>query len=129
MGPVVDSNEAMRCEYISTILHTAVSLLKDLLILPQMTVTGAESSGRVDYAIKKIIDSLFEEIICITEGKQNQPGKGVAQNLMQCKSSCDVSNVDFYFRSVHMLTDIIDIDELKHAQEKAEVRRGIRFRV
>ncbi|CAG8747199.1 12997_t:CDS:2, partial [Funneliformis caledonium] len=23
MGPVVDSNEAMRCEYISTILHTA----------------------------------------------------------------------------------------------------------
>src|SRR5215212_5419039 len=59
MGPVVDSNEAMRCEYISTILHTAVSLLKDLLILPQMTVTGAESSGRVDYAIKKIIDGLF----------------------------------------------------------------------
>ena len=112
MGPVVDSNEAMRCEYISTILHTAVSLLKDLLILPQMTVTGAESSGRVDYAIKKIIDGLFEEIICITEGKQNQPGKGVAQNLMQCKSSCDVSNVDFHFSLVS--------DELKHAQEKAE---------
>ncbi|PKK66568.1 hypothetical protein RhiirC2_753248 [Rhizophagus irregularis] len=46
MGPVVDRNEVMRCEYISTILYTAVSLLKDLLILPQMTVTGAESSGR-----------------------------------------------------------------------------------
>ncbi|CAI2174049.1 13048_t:CDS:2 [Funneliformis geosporum] len=45
MGPAVDSNEAIRCEYISTILHTAVSLLKDLFILPQMTVTGAESSG------------------------------------------------------------------------------------
>jgi len=45
----------------------------------------------VDYAIKKIIDGLFEEIICITEGKQNQPGKGVAQNLMQCKSSCDMN--------------------------------------
>ena len=100
MGPVVDSNEAMRCEYISTILHTAVSLLKGLLILPQMTVTDAESSGYVDYTIKK----------------------DVAQNLMQCKSSCDVSNVDFYFRSVHMLTDIIDIDELKHAQEKMKVR-------
>ena len=124
MGPVVDSNEAMRCEYISTILHTAVSLLKDLLILPQMTVTGAESSGRVDYAIKKIIDGLFEEIICITEGKQNQPGKGVAQNLMQCKSSCDVS-VDFIFQFVHVLTDIIDIDELKHAQKKAKSEYGI----
>ena len=35
-----------------------------------------------------------------------------------------VSNVDFYF---YVLTDIIDIDELKHAQEKAEVRQGIRF--
>lgn len=45
----------------------------------------------MDYAIKKIIDGLFEEIICITGGKQNQPGKGVAQNLMQCKSSCDMN--------------------------------------
>ncbi|CAG8534442.1 6533_t:CDS:2 [Funneliformis caledonium] len=27
IGPVVDNNETMRCEYISTILHTAVSLL------------------------------------------------------------------------------------------------------
>jgi len=78
MGLVIDSNEAICCEYISTILHTAVSLLKDLLILPQMTVIGAESSSRVDYAIKKIIDSLFEEIICIIKGKQNQPGKGMA---------------------------------------------------
>jgi hypothetical protein len=30
MGSVVDSNKAMRCEYIPTILHTAVSLLGDL---------------------------------------------------------------------------------------------------
>ncbi|GES74399.1 hypothetical protein RCL_jg9992.t1 [Rhizophagus clarus] len=28
MDPVVDSNEAMRCEYISTILHTAVTSLR-----------------------------------------------------------------------------------------------------
>ena len=52
MGPVVDSNEVMRCEYISTILHTAVSILEGLVILPQMEVSGDESSGRVDYAIK-----------------------------------------------------------------------------
>ncbi|PKY49098.1 hypothetical protein RhiirA4_422686 [Rhizophagus irregularis] len=25
------------------------------------------------------------------KGKQNQPGKGVTQNLMQCKSSCDMN--------------------------------------
>ncbi|GBB99338.1 hypothetical protein RclHR1_34940002 [Rhizophagus clarus] len=67
MGPVVDSNEAMRCEYISTILHTAVSLLEGLVITPQMNVTGEENTGRVDYAIKKILDDLLEEIICITD--------------------------------------------------------------
>jgi hypothetical protein len=99
MGPVVDSNEAMRCEYISTILHTAVSILEGLVILPQMEVSGEESSGRVDYAIKRIIDNLLEEIICITEGKQNLPGIGVAQNLIQCKSSCEVSN-SFFMSSV-----------------------------
>ncbi|RIA93395.1 hypothetical protein C1645_819486 [Glomus cerebriforme] len=53
MDPVVDSNEAMRCEYISTILHTAVSLLEGLVISPQMNVSGSDSFGRVDYAIKK----------------------------------------------------------------------------
>ncbi|GBB98771.1 hypothetical protein RclHR1_33160001 [Rhizophagus clarus] len=89
--PVVDNNEAMRCEYISTILHTAVSLLGGLIISPQLTIIGTESSGRVDYAIKKKLDELLEEIICITEGKQNQPGKGVAQNLMQCRSSCEMN--------------------------------------
>ena len=102
MGPVVDSNEAMRCEYISTILHTAVSILGGLVILPQMNVSGEESSGRVDYAIKKILEDLLEEIICITEGKQNQPGKGVAQNLMQCKSSCEVSNVFLCLASIRL---------------------------
>ncbi|CAG8645333.1 139_t:CDS:1, partial [Funneliformis caledonium] len=59
-----------------------VSLLKDLLILPQMTITDIESSDYINYAIKKIIDSLYEEIIYITEGKQNQLGKDVTQNLM-----------------------------------------------
>ena len=93
MGPVVDNNEAMRCEYISTILHTAVSLLDGLIISPQLTITRTESTGRVDYAIKRTLYELLEEIICITEGKQNQPGKGMAQNLMQCRSSCEVSCV------------------------------------
>jgi len=102
MGPVIDNNEAMRCEYISTILHTAVSIVGELVILPQMNVSGEESTGRVDYAIKKILDDLFKEIICITEGKQNQPGKGVAQNLMQCRSSCEVSNAFLCLASIRL---------------------------
>ena len=62
MGPVVDSSEAMHCEYISMILG-------GLVILPQMSVTGEESSGRIDYAIEKILDDLLEEIICYHQGK------------------------------------------------------------
>ncbi|GBC01975.1 hypothetical protein RclHR1_00440041 [Rhizophagus clarus] len=88
MGPVVDSNEAMRCEYISIILHTAVSLLEDLIITFQANIIGEENTGRVDYAI---ISESLEEIICITEGKPFQATLGVCQNLLQCRSACDVS--------------------------------------
>ncbi|RIA85577.1 hypothetical protein C1645_830581 [Glomus cerebriforme] len=91
MGPVVDSNEAMHCKYISTILHTALSLLEGLIITPQMKITGEINTGRVDYAIKKILDDLLEEIICITEGKQNQATMGICQNLLQCRSACDMN--------------------------------------
>src|SRR3954453_14643246 len=116
MGPVVDSNEAMRCEYISTILHTAVSILEGLVILPQMNVSGEESSGRVDYAIKKILDDLLEEIICITEG--------VAQNLMQCRSSYEVSNTMSSLHSTILISEYtnqsssVNLDEFRYAQEK-----------
>ncbi|CAH1768564.1 5492_t:CDS:2 [Entrophospora sp. SA101] len=72
MGPVIDSNEAMRCEYISAILHLAVTIVKD-------------------YTIKKHLDNTIEKIFCITEGKQYQPGIGMAQNIMQCKNSCDTN--------------------------------------
>ena len=52
MRPVVNSNKTMRCEYISTILHTTISLLKSLVILPQMEVSDDESFGYVNYAKK-----------------------------------------------------------------------------
>ena len=91
IGPIIDNNEAMRCKYISTILHTAVSLLDGLVITPQANIIGEENTGRVDYAIKKIISEILEEIICITEGKQNQATMGICQNLLQCRSACDVS--------------------------------------
>lgn len=50
-----------------------------------MTITVDESTERVDYVIKRIVDKYLEEIICITKGKQNQPSIGVAQNLMHVK--------------------------------------------
>ncbi|POG79328.1 hypothetical protein GLOIN_2v1526767 [Rhizophagus irregularis DAOM 181602=DAOM 197198] len=43
---------------------------KGITMDPQFEVLGEEASGRVDYAIKKIIDAVNEELIAITEGKQ-----------------------------------------------------------
>jgi len=74
MGTLLaDSNEAMRCEYISTILHASLYIVKritekeELTLVPKLEVVGEESTGRVDYAIKAL-----EELICITEGKLHQ---------------------------------------------------------
>src|SRR5436305_2673707 len=50
-------------------------------------VVGEEASGRVDYAIKKIIDVVNEELIAITEGKQKDLVAGFVQNVMQLESS------------------------------------------
>ncbi|CAJ0840096.1 10410_t:CDS:2 [Entrophospora sp. SA101] len=73
--PVVDNNEAMRCEYISSILHSAIHIVKSITkrkitISPQFEVIGEENTGHVDYAIKKILDdtNILEELVCITEG-------------------------------------------------------------
>ncbi|CAG8787782.1 36340_t:CDS:2, partial [Racocetra persica] len=91
MGTILaDSNEAMRCEYISPILHASLYIVKritkkELSIAPQLEV-GEENSGRVDYAIKAL-----EELICITEGKLHQVAMGFAQNLIQCDSALQVN--------------------------------------
>jgi len=82
MGTVVESNEAIRCEYISTILHACIHIVKkytgkEISLNPQFEVVGEENTGRVDYAIKA-----FEELICITEGKQHQISIGFAQVSM-----------------------------------------------
>ncbi len=79
MGPVVESNEAIGCEYISAILHACINIVRELTgkkisLNPQFEVVGEENTGRVDYAIQAL-----EELICITEGKQYQIAIGFAQ--------------------------------------------------
>ena len=92
MGTILaDSNEAMRCEYISAILHASLYIVKritkkELTLAPQLEVVGEESTGRVDYAIKAL-----EELLCITEGKLHQVVMGFAQNLVQCESELQVN--------------------------------------
>jgi hypothetical protein len=54
---VLTSLESMRNEYVSTILHTALRIAeevtkKEFSMKPGYEITGDESCGRVDYAIK-----------------------------------------------------------------------------
>jgi hypothetical protein len=92
IGSTTSSNEAVRCEYISVILYASIFIArriteKRITIDPQLEVVGEEASGRVDYAIKKIIDVVNEELIAITEGKQKDLVAGFVQNVMQLESS------------------------------------------
>src|SRR3990170_3620086 len=92
MGTILaDSNEAMRCEYISAILHASLYIVKriidkELTLAPQLEIIREESTDRVDYAIKAL-----EELLCITEGKLHQVVMSFAQNLVQCESALQVN--------------------------------------
>jgi hypothetical protein len=55
----------MHFEYISMILHIAVGISNLFL----NNISGKKNSGCINYVIKKILDDLLKEIICITEGK------------------------------------------------------------
>src|SRR4051812_13821258 len=59
---------------------------KRISLEPQFEIVE-KTTGQVDYAIKKITDSLNEKLICITKGKQNQEVLGIMQNVMQLESS------------------------------------------
>ncbi|GES95209.1 hypothetical protein GLOIN_2v1502041 [Rhizophagus clarus] len=92
---LTDSNEAMCCEYISTILHASLYIVKriisdkELTLVPQLEVIGKESTGQIDYAIKTL-----EKLICIMEGKLYQVTIGFAQNLVQCENTLQVNKKD-----------------------------------
>jgi len=66
---MTDANEATHCEFISAILHASIAIAKkltsqDIFIVLQKDISGEDSTGRVDYAIKAL-----EDLLCITEGK------------------------------------------------------------
>ena len=76
---MTDANEATRCEFISAILHVSIAIAKkltsqDIFIVLQKDISGEDSTGRVDYAIKAL-----EDLLCITEGKPRNIKIGYAQ--------------------------------------------------
>ncbi|RHZ65476.1 hypothetical protein Glove_315g77 [Diversispora epigaea] len=91
-GPASGSNEAERCHFISTILDLAILITRRITkqkIRPrcQFEIIGNERTGRVDYAIKKVKDIGNEELIAITEAKQNDIEMGFGQNVLQLEAS------------------------------------------
>src|SRR6266496_1455998 len=77
---------------IEGIIHASIFITKRLTkkritLNPQLEVEDGETTGRVDFAIKKIIDTVNGELIIITEGKQKDLVAGFMQNVMQLESS------------------------------------------
>ncbi|CAB5188249.1 unnamed protein product [Rhizophagus irregularis] len=77
---MTDANKAMRCEFISAILHASIAIAKnltsqDIFIVLQKDVFGEDSTGR-DYVIKSL-----EDLLCVAEGKPRNIKIGYAQNL------------------------------------------------
>src|SRR5215207_10641159 len=82
---MTDANEETRCEFISAILHASIAIAKkltsqDIFIVLQKDISGEDSTGRVDYAIKAL-----EDLLCITEGKPRNIKIGYAQVGLQLK--------------------------------------------
>lgn len=82
---------SMRCEYISTILHASLYIVKritkkSLTLKSHFEIVGEESIGNVDYVTKAP-----EELICIAEEKSHQVSIGFAQDLVQCESALQVN--------------------------------------
>ncbi|CAG8624390.1 12332_t:CDS:2 [Dentiscutata erythropus] len=90
----VNSNEKMRREYVSTILHTALRIAeagsdKKFKMDVEYEVNGKKYYGSTDYAI---MESKSENLICITEDKIDRSiQESIAQNIRQLESSHDVN--------------------------------------
>jgi hypothetical protein len=93
IGSAKSSNEAVRCSYIETILLSAMYIVKDITrkrisLESQFEVVGEEATGRVDYAIKKIIDSLNEE-----SPKGNRTRRSWALCRILCNSKAPTTQI------------------------------------
>ncbi len=88
IGSAIGRNKAICCKYIFLILYASIYIAKritkkEITIDFQFKVIGEKASGRVNYAIKKVIDVINKKLIAITERKQKDLVAGFMQNIMQ----------------------------------------------
>ncbi|RGB41257.1 hypothetical protein C1646_810789 [Rhizophagus diaphanus] len=112
---LIDSNDSDRCEYIVTILHAAIYIVRRItgknVTISSLKVIERENTDNVDYTIRET-----EELICVTKSKQHKIATSFAQNLVQleslyqtnkrkCKADVAGSNFDYLYGIVSTATD------------------------
>src|SRR4051812_23678492 len=81
--PIVSSNEATRCEFVSSVIYgIATCYGGQIKVYPQYEVSGSHGRGPVDWAIK-----VGDTIIAVTEAKRENLDQGVGQNVIQLQAS------------------------------------------
>src|SRR4051812_16699197 len=115
MKSMTDANETMRCEFISAILHTSITIAKnltsqDIFIVLQKDISSEDTTGQVDYAIKSL-----EEFLCITEGKPRNIKIGYAQislpYILQLVKRLNFNS--FYFKNLAQLKSAFQTNKKK----------------
>ncbi|KAF0561146.1 crinkler family protein [Gigaspora margarita] len=95
MGPLVGRKEAIHSRYIDIILQNSLHIAKQITekqisLDPEFDIIDVEVSGDIDYAFRMStgkINSVSEELVCITEGKRFIEDIGIIQNIVQLESA------------------------------------------
>jgi len=83
-GDITKGNETTRREYISCVLMSAAMLFEKVTLKVEEATSGELARGPLDYLF------LYKSFhILVTEAKQNETDKGVAQNVAQLHSARD----------------------------------------
>jgi len=81
--PISGSNEATRCEFISSVIYGIASCFGGKIkVYPQHEISGSHGKGPVDWAIK-----VGDTIIAITEAKREDLDQGIGQNVIQLQAA------------------------------------------
>ncbi|KAF8967581.1 hypothetical protein BGZ46_000131 [Entomortierella lignicola] len=84
------ANEATCSAYVCSFLTQAVLIFKGTLTLaPERALRGRHGHGKVDYSIESSVGDMTH-ILGVTEVKQENFKKGVAQNLVQLEASLTI---------------------------------------
>ena len=112
---VETENEAKRLHFISPILVCVCSLFDgDVEILIEENVEGknVHVCGRCDFVIQH-----GDKRICVVEAKNDDFGKGFAQDLLGCEAFVDIENLDMVYGIV---TNFVQWNFIKNSNEKIE---------